>query len=85
MTTLSRDTAPHTERIQLELLRRMPPWRRLELVSQLTQMSYTLTLAGLRHRHPQASEQELHRRLAEQWLGSELATRVYGPLHQEEE
>jgi len=31
-------------------------------------------------RHPQATPAELHRLLADLWLGPELAARVYGPL-----
>lgn len=85
MSTLSRDTSPEAERIQIELLRQMPPWRKMELINQLTQMWYDLALTGLRHRHPEASDEELHRRLADRMLGSDLATQVYGPLRHEEE
>jgi hypothetical protein len=85
MSTLSRDTSPEAERIQIELLRQMPSWRKMALVTQLTQMSYALALTGLRNRHPEASQEELQRRLADQILGSELAARVYGPLPEEEE
>lgn len=85
MSTLSRDTDPQAERIQIELLRQMPSWRKMELVTQLTQMWYALALSGLRHRHPEAGDNELHRRLADQILGTELAARVYGPLPAEEQ
>jgi hypothetical protein len=84
MSTLSRDTDPQAERIQIELLREMPSWRKMELVTQLTEMWYALALSGLRHRHPEAGDNELHRRLADQILGSELAARVYPPLPEEE-
>ena len=80
MKTLSQDTHPDAERKQIELLRQMPPWRRLDLAVQMTQTCHTLTLAGLRSRYPQASAQELHRRLAAQVLGAELASRAYGSL-----
>jgi hypothetical protein len=79
MVTLSRDTHPDAERKQVELLRDMPSWRRLELAVQMTQTCYSLALAGLRHRHPEASAAELDPRLATQVLGAELAARVYGP------
>ena len=79
MKTLSQDTHPDVEREQIELLRQMPPWRKLELANQMTQACRTLALAGLRHRHPNAGPDELHRRLADLVLGSELASRVYGP------
>lgn len=78
--TLSEDTAPEAERIQLEILRRMPSWRKVELVEDAIQTSRALALAGLRQRHPTASPEELSRRLHGLWLGEDLATRVYGPL-----
>lgn len=44
----------------------------------------TLALSDLRRLYPQAGEAELHRRLADRLLGTELAHKVYGPLsHQE--
>jgi hypothetical protein len=82
MSTLSRDTDPEAERIQIELLRQMPPWRKLQLIDQLTQTWYVLALTGLKQRYPRASDDELRRRLADLVLGSELAARVYGPLHE---
>jgi hypothetical protein len=78
MPTLSSDTHPDAEEVQLELLRRMPPWRKLELVEGMTQTVYTLILAGLRERHPLATTEELRLRLATLVLGPDLAARAYG-------
>ncbi len=84
MGTLLYDTRPEAEEVQLELLRRAPPWRKLELVGQLNQMAGMLALSGLRQRHPQATPEELHRRLADLLLGPKLAAQVYGPLSGED-
>jgi len=35
----------------------------------------------LRSRHPEASEKELHRRLADLLLGEDLALKVYGEIN----
>jgi hypothetical protein len=78
--TLSLDTDPEAERVQLEILRRMPPWRKMELVDDAIQTSRALAMAGLRSRHPEATPEELQRRFFGLWLGEELATLVYGPL-----
>ena len=83
MRTLSEDTSPHIEQVQLELLRRMPAWRKLALAGQMNRMLNTLALSGLRQRYPHASSEELRRRLADLRLGPELAVRVYGPLPEE--
>lgn len=77
--TLSLDTDPEAERVQLEILRRMPPWRKMELVDDAIQTSRTLAMAGLRSRHPDATPEELQRRFFGLWLGEELATLVFGP------
>jgi hypothetical protein len=79
--TLSPDTRPEAELVLIKLLRQAPPWRKLHMVDQLNQTVRTLALSGLRQRHPNATPQELRRRLADLLLGPELAARVYGPLH----
>ena len=80
--TLSEDTDPEAEKVQLEILRRMPAWKKFELVSEAIETSRVLAMAGLRHRHPDAPPEELHRRFLDLWLGKELAFEVYGPIEQ---
>jgi len=80
MTRLFPDTSPEAEAVLIEGLRRLPPWRKLEMVGQLNRTMRQLLLIGLRQRYPEASPQELRRRLADLLLGPELAARVYGPL-----
>jgi hypothetical protein len=79
MTVLSSDTQPEIEQLQIELLRQMPPWRKLELMAGMSQTVRTLALAGLRQRYPGDSPAQRQRRLADLILGPELAARVYGP------
>lgn len=80
MSTLSRDTRPEAERVQIDLVRKMSTARKLYFVGQMNQAVRDLALGGLRARYPHASPQELKRRLADLLLGSELATRLYGTL-----
>jgi len=84
MTTLSPDTRPEAEHVQLEMLRQAPAWRKLQMVGEMHQALCQLALSGLRQRYPHASEGELRRRLADLLLGPELAARVYGPLKDRE-
>ncbi len=79
MVTLSRDTAEDVERMQIEHLRRLPAWRKLALVGEMNRTVQTMALAGLRQRHPDDTPEQRRRRLAALLLGSELATRAYGP------
>lgn len=83
MATLSLDTLPEAEAVQIALLRRAPAWRKLELVGQLNAALQALLLSGLRQRHPQATSEELRRLLADLVLGPELAACVYGPRPEE--
>ena len=83
MTTLSPDTSPEIERLQIERLRQMPSWRKVELVGDMNETVRTLALAGLRQRHPNEPPAQRRRRLADLMLGPELAARVYGPLQED--
>jgi hypothetical protein len=74
------DTHPTMERLQIELLRQTPAWRKADMLGQMYQTVKQLAISGLRHRHPEAKEAEIRRRLADLLLGPELADKVYGPL-----
>jgi len=73
------DTHPDADKVQIEVLRAMPVWRKLATVSELSLAARKLALAGLRQSFPSATPAELDRRLATLYLGPELATEVYGP------
>jgi hypothetical protein len=83
MSTLSSDTNPEAEQVQIRIWRTMPAWRKLEMVAQMNATVRALAMTGLAQRYPQASTAELTRRLAGLWLGDELATRVYGALEEQ--
>lgn len=74
------DTHPDVEALLIDMLRKTPVWRKLEMMTQLNKMAYTIAMNGLRERHPQASEAELKRRMAALLYGEELAEKAYGPL-----
>ena len=79
MAILSLDTDPTIEKLQIEGLRRMPPWRKVALVSDMNRAVRCLALAGLRQRYPEDSPAQRQRRLADLILGPELAARAFGP------
>jgi hypothetical protein len=79
MATRFSDTSAEAERVQIEILRSMPSWRKFQLWNDLNMTVRQLALSGLRERFPSASRQELRRRLATILLGPELATKAYGP------
>lgn len=73
------DTDPQIEKVQIEIKRAMPDWRKFQLINDMIITGRKLALAGLRARFPNAGENELRRRLATLLLGQRLATEVYGP------
>lgn len=77
---MNQDTPPEVERVLLAYWREAPAWEKWQRMVELNRSTRSLVLAGLRRRHPEASEEELRRRLADLILGSELAERAYGPL-----
>lgn len=74
---MNADTSPEAEAILFKLWRETPVWRKFELLDGLNRTAKQLALAGLRQRHPNASKEELRRRLATLILGEELAAQVY--------
>ena len=80
MSVLQTDTHPEMEALQIQLLRTVPAWRKLDMLGQLNASAHLLAIAGLRQRHPHASQPELRRRLAGLLLGEDLACKVYGEL-----
>jgi len=64
----------------MDLIRRAPVSRKLEMLGEMNVAVRQLALQGLRARHPWATEAQLRRYLADLLLGPELAARAYGPL-----
>ncbi len=83
MTTLFPDTEPEAERVLIDLLRKAQVARKLEMLGELNAAARQLALQGLRARHPEATEAQLRRYLADLLLGPELAAHAYGPLPSE--
>lgn len=67
------DTDPEAERVQLELLRRAGPERRLQLALNLTHEVIALSRCALRELHPRATDEELGVLWVRHTYGDELA------------
>ena len=73
------DTSADAAEVQTQLLRAMPPRRKIGLVEDANRTARRLALAGIELRHPGASTEQRVRLLMDVMLGDELAARVYGP------
>jgi len=73
----SPDTDEAAERYLIERLRDLPPWRKAEMLSASTRAAWDLAMAGLRQRHPGASDVELRKRFAALVLGQEASIALF--------
>jgi len=71
------DTSPKVEQLQIDLIRRMPAWKKLALLDDLNETVRAFAISGIKQRHPEATPERIRRLLAELMLGPELAGRVY--------
>lgn len=71
------DTTPDAERIVIERLQAMTPAERLGVAIGMSRAVRELALAGIRKRHPGASDREILMRLAIVLHGPELAVAAY--------
>jgi hypothetical protein len=74
--TLSPDTRPEAEAVQLELLRRMGGERRAALMRSLTRTVRRLAREAIRRDHPGLDDTEVTRRLLAICYGDALADKV---------
>jgi hypothetical protein len=77
MSVLYSDTHPKMEALQIELIRRMPSWRKFSVVDGLNETVKLMAIAGIKQRNPNATPKQVHRLLAELILGKDLARKVY--------
>jgi len=77
MGVLSSDTHPKMEALQIQIIRRMPGWKKISIVNDLNETIKSLAVSGIKQRHPKATPEQIHRMLADLMLGEELARKVY--------
>ncbi len=73
------DTSPSVERIQLQFFRECPSWRKIQMVSELRKAMLLFLQSELVDRYPNATPDQIRRLMADRLLGTELATKAYGP------
>jgi len=69
------DTSPTSLERQLEAFRRMTPGQRVAMAAEMSDEIRAVTEAGIRHRHPQYTDDEVRAALAAIVLGREEAAR----------
>jgi hypothetical protein len=72
------DTDAESQRIIIELARKTPIWKKFAQVAATTETCRAFARAGIRRRHPHATEDEIKCRLAALVLDREIMKKVYG-------
>jgi hypothetical protein len=76
--TQSADTSEEIDRLLFERYRQMQPWEKLRMVAEMIETAEVLAFAGLRLRHPDASDRELRLRLAAMRYDRETMIKAFG-------
>lgn len=84
LTARSADTDPEAEAVQIDLLRRAGPARRLRMALDLSAQVMGMSLRALRRSCPDASEAEIRLRFVELHYGRDLAAGLRRRLSQDE-
>ena len=65
-----RDTSPAAAALQEQAYRELGPFGRLRIALELSDLTHTLAVAGIRLRHPEYSASDARRELAEVLYGA---------------
>ena len=75
---LHSDTSANARKVQDEILKRLTPEERLQMVRDLTIGVQDLAFAAIRQAKPQLTDDEIWLELAARRLGWDLVNRIYG-------
>lgn len=75
---LSADTSPDVAQLLVERWRSMTPIDKFRAVDAANRSVEALSAAGVRQRHPEASDEEVRRRVIALRIGRELSIAAYG-------
>jgi hypothetical protein len=71
------DTSLEAARVEAEIFRRMPAARRLQLACEMSDYVRALSVAGVRRRHPEYTEEEAKLAVTRMCIGEKLFKEVY--------
>lgn len=71
------DTSPEAQAVQDAIYRELGPYGRVETAFRLTASARALAAAGIRHRHPDYSDEQVDVAMARLVLGDDLVREVW--------
>lgn len=72
----SPDTSTEAARRQVEIFRRLTGSERVEMALSMSEAARELTVAGIRHRHPDWTDEQVHHALLVQLHGADVAEEI---------
>jgi hypothetical protein len=78
-TMIDRDTQADARAVQIAVLRRLGPSKRLELAMSMSDDARQMSIDGIQRRHPEYTEREAQLALFKHLWGTELFMHVWGP------
>ena len=72
-----KDTSPEIEKVQIELLKKIPLDKKWKIILNLIELQSELIIQGIRSRHPEYSDEEVSYAFKRIMLGEELFKKVY--------
>jgi hypothetical protein len=66
----ARDTTPEAAALHAQAYRELGPAGRFKIALELSDFTHALAVAGIKLRHPELSDEEARRKLAERLYGS---------------
>jgi hypothetical protein len=77
---IPKDTTAEAARVQLEILRRLPPGRRMELALEMSDAMRDALVSGVRQRHPDYTEEQVRLAVFRLLQGDKVFQTVYPGL-----
>lgn len=71
------DTNPKAEQVLISRLRAIPPGQKFRQIAELIALCRQLAVTGIKSRHPNASDEEITKRLSALCNGPEITKKVY--------
>ncbi len=74
---ISKDTDAEAHAVQIELLKRLGGSGRVDLPASMSEQAREISRSGIRARHPEYSEKQVHDALSKMLLGEALFRAVF--------
>ncbi len=74
---MNSDVPSKMDELRISILRDTPAWKKLGMAGQMFETVKTLTILGVKRRHPQATDSEIRLKVMQSLFGEETAKRYH--------